>query len=71
MPRDIDPLEMPRDVPRETDPLETPRDIDPLEKVREIDPLDAPRDRTLPGRSVRGEGANFTRLVLGCVEAKF
>ena len=24
-----------------------------------------------PGRSVRGERANFTRLVLGCIEAKF
>ena len=24
-----------------------------------------------PGRSVRGERANFTRLVLGCSEAKF
>ena len=25
----------------------------------------------LPGGSVRGERANFTRLVLGCIEAKF
>ena len=24
-----------------------------------------------PGGSVRGERANFTRLVLGCIEAKF
>ena len=24
-----------------------------------------------PGRSVRGERANFTRLVLGCIEADF
>ena len=27
--------------------------------------------RTKPGGSVRGERANFTRLVLGCIEAKF
>ena len=27
--------------------------------------------RTVPGGSVRGERANFTRLVLGCIEAKF
>ena len=28
-------------------------------------------DPGIPGRSVRGERANFTRLVLGCIEAKF
>ena len=27
--------------------------------------------RVLPGGSLRGERANFTRLVLGCIEAKF
>ena len=29
------------------------------------------RVEVVPGGSVRGERANFTRLVLGCIEAKF
>ena len=34
---------------------------------------EAPRPFSViaPGGSVRGERANFTRLVLGCIEAKF
>ena len=30
-----------------------------------------PRETRVPGGSVRGERANFTGLVLGCIEAKF
>ena len=32
---------------------------------------ESPTLQVAPGRSVRGERANFARLVLGCIEAKF
>ena len=39
--------------------------------VRHVDEHDALDVLGKPGGSVRGERANFTRLVLGCIEAKF
>ena len=40
-------------------------------EVLELLEVAVSRRQDAPGGSVRGERANFTRLVLGCIEAKF
>ena len=50
--------------------VEAHRVVHPREALGRV-LVPAVRDPAIPGGSVRGERANFTRLVLGCIEADF
>ena len=44
---------------------------DHIDEENEVDHPVQCEERVQPGGSVRGERANLTRLVIGCIEAKF